>query len=82
MLELATILLVTLLVAAISVRLYRSVMGWRGFNKPVIGRRDEKVRMKLSPQQGYITLYTSPREAAKKVKFRKPKGSIRAPWGW
>lgn len=82
MLELVTIFLATLLISAISVRLYRFMSGWKGFNQTVVGRRNSSVRMTLRAQQGYISwMPLSPAET-KKIRLRRSKCNIKAPWGW
>lgn len=80
MLALGTIFLATLLISVVSVWLYRTVAGWKGFHKAVIVRRGPTVRMKLRAQQGYISLIAAPK--ARPVRLRRSTGTIKAPWGW
>jgi len=82
MLALVTIFLATLLISAVTVWLYRTVSGWKGFNKAVVARRGPAVRMKLRAQQGYISLIASPSQKARPVRLRRSTGTIKAPWGW
>ena len=82
MLELVTILLITLPISAVSVWLYRTVSGWKGFNRAVVARRGPAVRMKLTAQQGYISLISEPKQKAKVVRLRGPKNGVKVPWGW
>lgn len=80
MLALVFIFLITLLVSAGTVWLYRTVSGWKGFNQAVVARRGPVVRMKLRAQQGYISLIAAPK--ARPVRLRRSTGTIKAPWGW
>ena len=83
MLALVTIFLITLLISAAAVWLYRTVSGWKGFNRAVVARRGPAVRMKLRAQQGYISLISAPsQQKAKPVRLRRTTGTIKAPWGW
>ena len=83
MLALVTIFLITLLISAAAVWLYRTVSGWKGFNRAAVARRGPAVRMKLRAQQGYISLISAPsRQKAKPVRLRRSTGTIKAPWGW
>ena len=83
MLALITIFLITLLISAAAVWLYRTVSGWKGFNRAVVARRGPAVRMKLRAQQGYISLISAPsQQKAKPVRLRRTTGTIKAPWGW
>ncbi len=82
MLALITILLSTLIIAAIAVSLYRLVSYWRGFNKPIAGTLENTTRIKPQVQQGFKTLTASSRGSAKHKELRSPKGGIQSPWGW
>ena len=85
MLALVTIFLATLLIAFAVVWLYRLVFGWKGANTRVVGRKRSST-MKLSAQQGYITLAPqsnkTSRAPAQIVKLRTVRGGVKAPWGW
>jgi len=97
MLGLLTIFLATLLISMAAIWLYRSVSGFKGFNTTVVARRRNTTKMKLSPQQGFITMLTPQRSRAKTkpvkstrsrpgraapTRLRKVTGEIKAPWGW
>ena len=83
MLALVTIFLATLLISVVAIWLYRTVSGWKGFNRAVVVRRGSVVRMKLKAQQGYVSLISAPSlQKAKPVRLRKSTGTIKAPWGW
>ena len=86
MLALITIFLATFLVAVTVIWLYRSIAGWQGFTDSVQGRKTQtknpRPNMKLSAQQGFISMFSSSREAARSKKLRSPKDGIKAPWGW
>ena len=83
MLALVIIFLTTLLISVVTIWLYRTVAGWKGFNQAVVARRGPVVRMKLRAQQGYISLIASPsKQKARPVRLRRSTGTIKAPWGW
>ena len=82
MLELTIIFLITLVMAAIAVWLYRLASGWHGFKQTVVGRSNTKVRMTLRAQQGYISLTPPSRKPALGVKLGGSGNGIKAPWGW
>ena len=83
MLALVTIFLATLLISVVSIWLYRTVSGWKGFNQTVVVRRGPTMRMKLSAQQGYISLMTAPsQQKTRPARLRRHTGTIKAPWGW
>jgi len=83
MLELLTIFLATFLVSAATIRLYRALAGWQGFNQSVVGRQKTTSLMKLKPQQGFISLMAPlKQQKAKSVRLRNSSGTIKAPWGW
>jgi hypothetical protein len=87
MLALVTIFLATLLIAAATIWLYRSLAGWQGFKHsvgvPGVQRpTGSKAGLKLSAQQGFISLFGSSKEAVRNKRLRSPKNGIKAPWGW
>lgn len=86
MLAMITIFVATFLVAVTVIWLYRSIAGWQGFANSVASpdRQTKNMRsnMKLSAQQGFISMFSSSREAARSKKLRSPKDGIKAPWGW
>ena len=83
MLALITIFLATFLISAAAVWVYRMLSGWQGFSQSVVGRKQTTIRMKLKPQQGFISLMgTLRQQKAKSVRLRNSSGTIKAPWGW
>lgn len=83
MLALVTIFLATFLIAAAVIWVYRLIFSWKGLNHSLVPRRRTTMALKLSGQQGYISLV--PRKAknpAKFVKLRSVRGGVKAPWGW
>lgn len=82
MLLLAAIFLITIIVSATAVWLYRRISGWQGFNRALVGRPQLTDRTKIGLQQGFISMFASPRKRAKNMKLRSPRGGIKAPWGW
>lgn len=86
MLALVIIFLATFLLAACTVWLYRLIFSWKGANYRLVGRPRTTMKMRLSAQQGYITL--SPQlkkysqEPVRVVKLRTVRGGVKAPWGW
>jgi hypothetical protein len=77
MLELVAIFLLTLLISAVAVRAYRGISGWQGFSTTVVARRGKSVRMRLKPQQGYISILTPSRSrpSRSRVKSRRVKAA-------
>jgi len=61
MLALVTIFLTTLLISVVAIWLYRTVSGWQGFSTTVVARRGKTLKMRLKPQQGFITMLTPTR---------------------
>ena len=84
MLALGTIFLASLLTAATTIWLYRSLAGWQGLKGSVGVQRSKgsKAGLKLSAQQGLISLFASSNETVKHKRLRSPKHGIKAPWGW
>jgi len=88
MLALVTIFLVTLLIAMVTIQIYRAVSGWQGFNSVVVARRRMTPGAKLRPQQGFVSLkglisqIATARPKIRSVKLRNSTGMIKAPWGW
>ena len=78
MLALVIIFLITPIIAATIVWLYRLVSNWRSAKYVVIGRQNTNTRMTLTTQQGYISLFSASREEIDLVRVR----STKIPWGW
>jgi len=85
MLALVAIFLTTFLIAAGAIWLYRLIFSWKGATYRLVGR-SRTTMMKLSAQQGYITLAPRSKKTsqtpARVVKLRTVPGGVRAPWGW
>lgn len=85
MLGLVTIFLATFLIAALAVWLYRLIFGWSYRKIAVVGRQQRSM-MKLSAQQGYISLIPksleSARQPVRRVVLNRSRGGLKAPWGW
>ena len=86
MLALVALFLTTFLIAAAAVWLYRLIFSWKGANHRLVGRPRTTMAMKLSAQQGYITLAPKLKKTsqtpARVVKLRTVRGGVKAPWGW
>jgi len=82
MLALSTIFLVTIIVSATAIWVYRKLSVWRGFTETFVGRPRSRTRMKIGAQQGFISLLSKRRRKSKNVILRSPVGKIETPWGW
>jgi hypothetical protein len=82
MLALASMFLVTIIVSASAIWLYRKLSVGHGFTKTLVGRPQSTTRMKIGAQQGFISLVPKRREKSKNVILRSPKGKVKTPWGW
>ena len=86
MLALVTLFLGTFLIAAAAIWLYRLIFSWNGADYRLVGRPRNTMMMKLSAQQGYITLAPQSKKnsqaPARYVKLRTVRGGVKAPWGW
>jgi len=82
MLELATIFLLTLALAATTIWLYRGLSGWKGFGENLVRGLDKENGMKIARQSGFIALFSAPNEKAKNIRLRNTNKNIKAPWGW
>ena len=82
MLALAAIFLLTLLLSATAVWLYRRISGWHGFNATLVSRPRQVKRMKIGLQQGFISIASRSGSKAQNFKLRGPRGGIKTPWGW
>jgi hypothetical protein len=83
MLELVTIFVTTLLIAATTIWMYRSLAGWQGFKRNVQTQKGKNTAgMKLRVQQGFISMFSTSHEKARNKRLRSPKDGIKAPWGW
>jgi hypothetical protein len=82
MLTLVAIFLVTIIVSATAVWVYRKLSTWHGFTETLVGRPQSRTRMKIGAQQGFISLVPKRRKKSKNVILRSPKGKIKTPWGW
>jgi hypothetical protein len=82
MLVLASMFLVTIIVSASAVWLYRKLSVWHGSTVTLLGRPQSTTRMKIGAQQGFISLVPKRREKSRHVILRSPKGKVKTPWGW
>jgi len=78
MLELVSIFLVTILVSASAVWVYRRLSLWQSF----VGRPQSTTRMKVGAQQGFISPGSKRGKKSRNTVLRSPKGKIKTPWGW
>ena len=85
MLALVTIFVATFLIAALAVWIYRLLLGWTHKSTAVVGRQRRSM-MKLSAQQGYISLipesFRPAQQPVRRVVLNKSRGGLKAPWGW
>ena len=84
MLALVTIFVATLLIAATTIWMYRSLAGRQGFRRNVQTQKGKNTAgMKLRVQQeGFISLFYTSHKNARNKRLRSPKDGIKAPWGW
>jgi len=83
MLALVTIFVATLLIAATTIWMYRSLAGWQGFKRNVQTQKGKNTAgMKLRVQQGFVSMFSTSYENARNKRLRSPIGGIKAPWGW
>ena len=82
MLELVTLFLVTIITSAAAVWGYRILSGWKGTTGTVEGRSQSSRRMQAGTQQGFISMALKRGKKPIKVKLRRSKRNIEAPWGW
>lgn len=86
MLALVTIFLATFMIAILAVWIYRLLFGLVNRNTAVVGRQRRTTMMKLSSQQGYISLVPgslkTTQQPARRIVLNKSRGGIKAPWGW
>lgn len=82
MLALVFIFLVTVIMSATAVWIYRKVSGWHGLTQTVMGRPQSSRRMKIGAQQGFISLAPKRGDISRNIKLRNSNRNIDAPWGW
>ena len=82
MLVLVTLFLVTIITSATVVWGYRKLSGWQGTTDTVVGQSQSSRRMQAGAQQGFISLALKRGKKPIKVKLRRSKRNIEAPWGW
>ena len=81
MLALGAKFLVTIIVSAAVIWVYRKLSVWHGFNR-TLGRPQSRTRMKIGAQQGFIALLPKRRKKPRNVILRSPIEKIKTPWGW
>ena len=82
MLTLITMFLITPIIVATAIWLYRLVSNWRGAKYVAIGRKNTNTPITLTTQQGFVSLTSVFRGGAKHKGLHGPKGSLKTPWGW
>ena len=82
MLALVSIFLITTIVSAATIWVYRKMSGWHGFTETLVGRPRSTQRKGFSAQHGFISLDSKPAKKTKKVKLRGSRSSVKTPWGW
>ena len=87
MIQLLVIALVSLIAAVVLVWAWRKLTGSRGMNTTLVSLSNKTTGMRLSQQQGFVSLQASPARPrkAKKPQARRLKragSSVRKPWGW
>lgn len=82
MLELATIFIITFVMAVTIIWLYRSLSGWTGVGENLVRGLDKGDGMKMSRQSGFVNMFAAPKEKARNIRLRNTSKNIKAPWGW
>ena len=82
MLELVTLFLVSLAVAATVVWLYRQASNRQDFDQETLANSGTITKRWLKAQKSFSSLASSTRENAKYTTLPNSKGDIKAPWGW
>ena len=82
MLVFVTLFLISLLISATAIWLYRMVSNLRDSKYQRATRPGTKPRVMLKAQQGLVSLITPTLKNKKHRALRSPKGGIKAPWGW
>lgn len=89
MIELVFIALAATVVAVVVVWLYRRLTESRGMNTTLVSLSNNNGTLRLSQQQGFVTLQASKKAGRKKPKAQPPRtvqskngSGVRKPWGW
>jgi len=84
MLVLVTTFVATLLIAATTIWMYRSLAGWQGLKRNVQTQKGKNTAgMKLRVQQEeFLSMFSTSYGNARNKRLRSPKYGIKAPWGW
>ena len=82
MLELVSVLLLTLVVSVFVIWMYRSLLSWHRYAQSQVDTPRSASWMKLATQQGFMSFLLAPKERVKARKLSKSKDGINAPWGW
>ncbi len=82
MLGLAALFLISLIISASAIWLYRVVAGWQGYKQITVGRKHRSVGKRLTRQFGHFQPFLDSRKSAKYRRLRGPHKEIKAPWGW
>lgn len=82
MLALVAIFLVTLVISATAVWVYRKISDWDGFSETLVGRPKSTMRMKIGAQQGFISLHRKSDRTPRTIRLRGRRRAVKTPWGW
>ncbi len=84
MLALVVIFLVTLIVSATAIWVYRKLSVWHGhgFTETLVSGPGSTAKMKIGARQGTISLVSKRRNKSRNTKLRSSKGENNTPWGW
>ena len=86
MIELLAIALASLAIAVVLVWAWRKLMETRGMNTSLVSLSNRSGSLRLSQQQGFVSLQSSPpSRKAKKPRQRRANqdgSGVRKPWGW
>lgn len=82
MLALVAIFLVTMIVSATAIWVYRKLSVFYGFTNALVSRPESTATMEICAQHGSITLVPRRRKIQENTKLRRSKGKNDTPWGW
>ena len=87
MIELLAIALASLTMAVVLVWAWRKLMETRGMNASLVSLSNRNGSLRLSQQQGFVSLQASPPPSRKakeprQNRAKKHGSSVRKPWGW
>ncbi len=82
MLALVAMFLVTLIVSATAIWIYRKLSVLHGLTETLVSGPGSTARMQIGAQQGIISLVSKRGNKSRNTKLRRPKGKTNTPWGW